>query len=282
MRSSLRLCAFARDKKCSSLIFLALKRNDKPKLPSRKKMSQSLTITAQDILEQVKHSGKIPEIIEEILSRKVINEAANEAEIKATPEELQAVADEFRLSHRLHSATDTWKWLRKNALSLDDFEAIVRHNLLSVQLAVHLFQDKVSPYFVEHQIDYMGVVMYEVIFQDEDLAMEQFLSISEKEISFYEVAHQYIQKPELRRKGGYRGVLYRRDLKPEISAAVFAANPPQLLPPITTSKGVHLILVEEIVQPQLDEQLAYQIGADLFAQWLKESVGQIEFELVLD
>jgi hypothetical protein len=58
-------------------------------------MSQLLTITAQDILEQVKHSGKIPEIIEGILSRKVINEAANNAGIKATPEELQAVADEL-------------------------------------------------------------------------------------------------------------------------------------------------------------------------------------------
>ena len=48
------------------------------------------------------------------------------------------------------------------------------------------------------------------------------------------------------RCGGYRGILQRKDLKPEISAAVFAATPPQILKPIVTSIGAHLILVDEV------------------------------------
>ena len=114
--------------------------------------------------------------------------------------------------------------------------------------------------------------MYEVILDDEDLAMELFYAIQEGEMSFYEVAHQYIQDTELRRKGGYRGIVSRKELKPEISAAVFAATPPQVLKPIVTSKGVHLILVEEIVEPQLDDKLRYQIFSDLFAGWLKQQI----------
>jgi hypothetical protein len=47
--------------------------------------------------------------------------------------------------------------------------------------------------------------MYEIVLDDEDLAMELFYGIQEGEMSFYEVAHQYIQDMELRRKGGYRG-----------------------------------------------------------------------------
>jgi parvulin-like peptidyl-prolyl isomerase len=78
--------------------------------------------------------------------------------------------------------------------------------------------------------------------------MELFYGIQEGEMSFYDVAHQYIQDTELCRKGGYRGMVQRKELKPEISAAVFAANPPQVLKPIVTSKGVHLILLEELVQ----------------------------------
>jgi parvulin-like peptidyl-prolyl isomerase len=69
-------------------------------------------------------------------------------------------------------------------------------------------------------------------------------------MSFHEVAYQYIQDTSLRRSRGYRGIVRRKDLKPEISAAVFAAKPPQLLKPIVTSSGVHLILVEEIIQPR--------------------------------
>lgn len=122
--------------------------------------------------------------------------------------------------------------------------------------------------------------MYEIVLDNEDLAMELYFAIQDKEMSFYEVANQYIQDIELRRKGGYQGILYCKDLKPEISSAVFAANPPQLLKPISTSKEVYLILVEETIKPQLTEILAYQIKFDLFTQWLKEKIQNVEYELV--
>jgi parvulin-like peptidyl-prolyl isomerase len=123
--------------------------------------------------------------------------------------------------------------------------------------------------------------MYEVVLDDEDLAMELFYGIQEGEMSFYEVAHQYIQDTELRRKGGYRGIVRRKELKPEISAAVFAVKPPQVLKPIVTSSGVNLIWVEEIIQPELDDKLRSQIMFDLFSEWLKQQTEQIEFNVKL-
>jgi len=95
-------------------------------------------------------------------------------------------------------------------------------------------------------------------------------------MSFPEVAHRYIQDTELRRCGGYRGKLRRTDLKPEISAVIFASTPPQLLKPIITSKGAHLILVEEIIQPELDKTLRKKILSNLFLDWLKQQVDQVE------
>ncbi|WP_287712792.1 hypothetical protein [Microcystis sp. M079S1] len=47
----------------------------------------------------------------------------------------------------------------------------------------------------------------------------------------------------------------------------------EVLKPIVTSKGVHLILVEEILQPELNDQLRFQIGSELFGEWLKDKVG---------
>jgi len=235
-------------------------------------MSKAITISQEDILHQVKLSCQIPEIVEQIVSRKIIEDAAAEAGIKVETEELQKAADSLRLISKLNSAEETKVWLQKNGLSLDDFEELIYNNVISGKLAHHLFADKVEPFFVEHQLDYAGVVMYEVVLDDEDLAMELFYAIQEGEMSFYEVAHQYIQDTELRRKGGYRGIVQRKELKPEISAAVFAATPPQVLKPILTSKGVHLIFVEEIIEPQLDDKLRYQIFSDLFAGWLKQQI----------
>ena len=239
-------------------------------------MAEVMTISHDEILYQLKLSCLIPSTVEGVVTRKVITRVASEQGIKAEPNELQQAADSLRLLNKLQSASDTWLWLQQHNLSLDEFEELVQTTVISSKLANHLFADRVEPFFVEHQLDYAQAVMYEVILEDEDLAMELFYSIQEEEVSFHEVAHQYIQDVELRRCGGYQGLITRANLKPEVSAAVFAATPPQLLKPFVTSKGAHLILVEELIQPELNESLHYKILSDLFLEWLKQQVEPID------
>jgi parvulin-like peptidyl-prolyl isomerase len=95
-------------------------------------------------------------------------------------------------------------------------------------------------------------------------------------MSFFEIAQQYIQDTELRRRGGYRGIVRRKEMKPEISAAVFAAKAPQVLKPIVGAKGVYLIWVEEVIKPPLDNTLRHQIGSDLFSEWIKQKIDELE------
>jgi len=245
-------------------------------------VSKVLTVSREEILHQIKLSCQIPSVIEGIATRKILASTAQELGIKVEPEELQQAADNIRLINNLRRTDDTWLWLQKHSLSLDEFEESVYATVVSSKLAQHLFADKVEPFFVEHQLDYAQVVMYEVVLDDQDLAMELFYAIAEGETSFPSVAHQYIQDTELRRTGGYRGTLSRKALKPEISAAVFAATPPQILKPIATSSGVHLIWVEELIQPQLDELIRYKILSDLFSEWLKGQIEQFEIEIELN
>jgi parvulin-like peptidyl-prolyl isomerase len=245
-------------------------------------MSKLLTVSPSEIIHQIKLSCQIPSVIEGIATRKILTNTAQEVGIKVEPEELQQAADNIRLINNLRRTDDTWLWLQKHSLSLDEFEESVYATVVSSKLAQHLFADKVELFFVEHQLDYAQVVMYEVVLDDQDLAMELFYAIAFGEITFPEVAHQYIQDTELRRTGGYRGTLSRKALKPEISAAVFAATGPQILKPIATSSGVHLIWVEELIQPRLDELIRYKILSDLFSEWLKGQIEQFEIEIELN
>ncbi|WP_414572355.1 peptidylprolyl isomerase [Nostoc sp. CCY 9925] len=233
-------------------------------------MSEFLAVSQDEIIHEIKLTCQIPTIVKSIISRKIIIDAAQEAGIKVETEELQEAADSLRIMNKLENAEATWSWLQKHSLSLDDLEELVYYNVLSSKLAEHLFADKVEQFFVEHHLDYIQVIMYEVIFDDLDLAMEMFYAIQEGEISFLEVARQYIHDEEIRRCGGYKGILSRINLKPEISTAVFATTPPQLLKPIVTSKGVHLINVEEIIILQLNKNLHLKILSHLFSEWLKQ------------
>lgn len=240
---------------------------------------KSINISIQDILNHLKLSSKIPRITKEIARRKIIELSAKKAGIKVEVAEIQQAADNFRIDNQLFNPQETWSWLEKHHLSLDDFESIVYANALAEKLAQNLFAKRVESWFYEHQLDYAGAVLYEVIFKEEDMAMELFCSLQEREICFHEVARKYIQQPSLRRAGGYLGIVRRSNLKPEISAAVFNASPPQILKPIKNHNGTHLIMVEEIIQPELDEELRANIISDLFKNWMKQQIKKLEINV---
>jgi parvulin-like peptidyl-prolyl isomerase len=242
-------------------------------------MDKKIDITAADIVKRVKLSGKMPETLEKIIIREIIVSNCDRIGIQIKSQELQKAADEFRLERKLQKATATWNWLKESYLFLDDFQELIYLNLLSNKLCERLFFEKIEPYFEKHQKEYESAVLSEIVLEDLDLASKLFERIKTGELIFFDVASQWIQEPELRRKGGYLGKLEYKDLQPEIAAAVFTATPPQVLSPIVSSKGVHLIKVEEIIKPQLNEALRNKISSDLFSQWLKQEMK--EFSVIL-
>jgi parvulin-like peptidyl-prolyl isomerase len=235
-------------------------------------MTETLPYSDREIIHQLKLTGQIPVVLEGIAMRNAIMSAAKELGFGVSEAELQLGANQIRSSSQLNQSSDTWNWLEQNRLTLDDFEEIIAQTVLSSKLAQHLFAKQVEVIFAERQVDYMQAVLYEVILDDEDLALELYYAIKEGELSFYEMAKEYCTDRELGRKGGYLGLVDRLDLQAEVRAVVFASVPPQLLKPILSKKGTHLIQLEEIVQPQLTPILYQQILSELFLEWLNHQV----------
>ncbi len=246
-------------------------------------MNAKITIDSQDILKYIKLSCQFAEILEGSIGCKIIQKQILARNISVKPEKLQQEADNFRLLRGLSTVKDTYIWLEKHHLSLDEFDSLIYTNTVVQQLIEDMFSEQVDSFFEEHKQDYVRVGIYEVILDDDILARKLFRSLKQGKISFQEVASQYITQLSLRRAGGYRGLMYPHDLQPEIATAVLAATPPQLLQPIITAQGVHLIQVVDIIQPKLDEQLRAQILSELFARWLKQKIDEaevlIKFEL---
>lgn len=242
-------------------------------------MLKHLPISSLEVFERLKLSCKLAPVMQEIVRNQIISDAAKAEGIVVTDPELQQAADDFRAQYNLYNPATTWEWLKKNHLTGDDFEQLICESIITSKLIKHLFADHVEPYFYEHQLDFTQAVLYEVIFADFDTAIEQFYALEEQEITFAEVSRQYIAEPNLRRQHGYKGILSRAALNSAISAAVFRANPPEVLKPIVVGKNVHLILVEEIIEPQLDELLRGQIITQLFATWFEKQLQQYSIEV---
>ncbi|MCM1983604.1 peptidylprolyl isomerase [Lyngbya confervoides] len=239
-------------------------------------IAQLLNIQASDLMEEAQLSCQIPGLITGILTRKIITDQAQALNISVSDAELQEAADHIRLAEKLQKAEDTYAWLKKHHLSVDQFEQLAAGNVLSTKLAQHLFGDRVEAYFAEHQLDYYEATLSEVLINDLDLALELFFSLQEQEISFFEVAQAHIQDPDLRHMGGYRGRQSRFSLRPEVSSAVFSAQAHQILKPIVSSLGVHLVQVHEIFEPSLTAEVRNQIVSTLFLDWINQEIEQLQ------
>jgi parvulin-like peptidyl-prolyl isomerase len=242
----------------------------------------NIEISDRDLIYEAKLTGKIPTLVRGIIRRQIIGVQVQKAGIEPSPLELQQAADRFRLVNQLESAESTNKWLQEHHLSIDDFEELVTQDLLSNKLAHHLFANQVEQFFHQNLLDYSAATFYEIILEDRDLAMELFYSLQEGDLSFADVAQQYISDPEFSRRGGYVGTIGRKQLRPEISAAIFAAKPPQLIKPVITAVGVHLIQVAEIIEPKLDERIHHQILMEMFDRWLSEKIMEISPQISIN
>ena len=241
-------------------------------------MLKQIKITQDQIFHFSKLTGQFPTLVKAITETEIINVTCKEKQIETTPEELQKAADTFRSNNQLISADDTWKWLENRGLTLEHFEELIHNSVKRAKLASHLFADEVESYFFENKMDYTTAVIYEIRLENENLVMELFYAIQEGEANFHELAHQYITDTEQRRRCGYRGAVNRKQLNPELCPSVFKSKPPQVLKPILTAKGSHLILVEELIEPELDEQLRQKIISDLFSYWLNSQLEKIEIK----
>jgi parvulin-like peptidyl-prolyl isomerase len=238
-------------------------------------------ISQSELFHQLKISGKIPEIIHGILQQRVLEQAAKELRIDISDGELQEGADRFRVANKLESTNATERWLHDRMLSMDDFEQLVTTNLLTYKVADRLFSEQVAPYFHQNILNYAAATIYEVVVNDRNLAIELFYAIQEGDMSFADVAKRYGQDAETQRKGGYLGSVPRQKMLPEVSAAVFAAKPPQIIEPILSAKGVYLIWVEEIVNPTLDDSLREQIRWQLFQDWLQQKITSLRSNITI-
>ncbi|MFQ4145096.1 peptidylprolyl isomerase [Chlorogloeopsis sp. ULAP02] len=229
-------------------------------------------ISSEEIVSYLKSEMSLRQVYQKILSQKLIHHVAQERGIFVTTEEIQDEADRQRREERLEKAADTMAWLAQQFVSPDDWEVGIRNRLLAKKVAETLFSQDVEKFFIQNRLEFEQVILYKIIISCEKLAQEIYYQIEEGEISFYEAAHLYDIDENRRKKCGYEGKIYRWSLPPNIAAIVFNATSQQLIGPIKTEQGYHLLMVEELRSAELTSQIYEEILNNMFQQWLAAEV----------
>lgn len=226
------------------------------------------SIELEQLLSFLKKNFQLKEVCQKILHQKIIQQAAQERGITVTPEEIQAEAEQQRRERRLEKAADTLAWLADQLVNPEDWEAGIRDKLLSKKLAEHLFANDVEKIFVQNKLNFDQILLYQIIVEDEKLAQELFFQLEEREISFYEAAHLYDIDEKRRQQCGCEGKIYRWSLKADIAAVVFGAKLGEVIGPVKTPLGYHLLMVEEFIPAELTPERYQEILDQMFSEWL--------------
>jgi parvulin-like peptidyl-prolyl isomerase len=234
------------------------------------------SISSEDVIGFLKKNLQFKEIYRQILCQRIVEQAAQARGLIVTPEEIQAEADRRRHDLQLEKAADALNWLTEQMITVDEWESGLGDRLLTQKLQTTLFAQDVDGFFAQNRLDFEQVLLYQIIVPYEQLAQEIFYQIEEREISFYEAAHLYDIDERRRDQCGYEGRLYRWTLKPEMGAAIFAAEARQLIQPIQDEQGYHLLIVEEFIPATLTEVIRQEIQQRMFQDWL---AGELNYVL---
>ena len=103
------------------------------------KKTEPLDVNVGEVVDYLRLNGGFAPALRAVVERKLAIAAARKAGLKVSDKELQAVADNWRITTGLHRAEDTTEWLQNNGLTLEALELYLEGNFL-----ISKFKDKLA------------------------------------------------------------------------------------------------------------------------------------------
>lgn len=238
-------------------------------------------VSLRQMLYALKVGAQLGQFLTTAINEILVSRAAQRLGIGVTAEELQQAADTFRQCAGLEKAADTEQWLKQSQLTVEELEARLERGILWDKVKQKVTEDQVEPFFAANRTAFDQAVLAHLVLEQEGVANELLAQIRDEEANWGDLACKYSVDKATKDSGGQLGLVSRKSLTPAIESAVFAAKPGEVVGPIKTDMGYHLVKVEEIHLGELNEQIASAIRENLLAGWLLDEYKNAGVEVKL-
>jgi parvulin-like peptidyl-prolyl isomerase len=217
----------------------------------------------------LRYSHQIAELASAAERDALILQVCEQLNITVTDEELQGAGDSFRQENKLLGAPETFAWLEQQRISAEDWTRGIRMSLLTQKLKEHLFGEAVDSHYLSNRDEYKRVALSQILVRDLTEAVKIARMLREEQASFCALALEYSKGKQSKENGGFAGVRFLGELLPEIAKALSQAQEGELINPIQTKLGYHVLKVEKWFPAELGE-VREQVLESLFQAWLRE------------
>lgn len=226
--------------------------------------------TDADIITYLRRSCKIAEIAALAERDALILRTCEEFGLTVSDEELQAAGDAFRLEHQLPGASETLAWLQTQRIAVEDWSQGIRVALLTKKLKEHLFSAAVDAQYIGNRDSFKRVALSQILVLNQIEAIEIAQALREENASFCALAVAQSKGRQSQDNGGFVGIQFLAELRQELADALANAKEGQVVGPVGTKLGYHILRVEKWFPPQLSESVKDQVMESLFQAWLQQ------------
>jgi parvulin-like peptidyl-prolyl isomerase len=230
--------------------------------------------TDADILAYLHRSHKIAHIAALAEQDALILNFCEKLNVTVSDEEWQAAGDAFRLEHKLLGATETLTWLAQQRISAEDWSEGIKVALLTKKLKEHLFGDVVDNHYISNRDNYQRVALSQILVSELSEALQISRLLTEANASFCALALEYSKGKQSKESGGFMGIRFLPELMPEIVQAITDVKEGEIVAPIQTQVGYHVIKVEKWFPVEFSEMVRETILELFFQTWLQEASNQ--------
>lgn len=236
------------------------------------------TATDADVIAYLRRSAKFAEFLVLAEREAQILAACEEFGITVSEEEVQAAGDDFRQKHKLWGMQETIAWLDQQRISMEDWVQGIRIGLLEKQLKEYLFGPSVDGEYMRNRDRYKRVAISQILVVDLATAWKIVQLLREGHASFCALALEYSKGKTSQEKGGFVGTRFLVELIPDVAEAIKNVEEGEILGPIQTKLGYHVVKVEKWFPLQLTLAVREQIMESLFQSWLQNKLNNIVYQ----
>ena len=209
------------------------------------KLPQVSPATDADMLAYLRRSLRTAKLAALTERDAMLLQFSEQLGITVSNEEVQAAVDAFRRRYKLLTASETHSWLSKQKITVDDWSEGIKIELLTKKLEEHLFGAQLDHHYLDNRDTYKRAAFSQIVLSNETQAQQLAHAIREENASFSALAMEHSLGSISRANGGFVGIRFFGELRPELAQAMSEAKEGEIVGPIQTQLGYHIVRIEK-------------------------------------
>jgi parvulin-like peptidyl-prolyl isomerase len=225
--------------------------------------------TDTEVLTYLRYSGKFAEIAALAEHSAIVVANCEKLGITVSDEEWQAAGDDFRQEHKLWGTAETFAWLDKQRIGIEEWSEGIKVTLLEKKLKEYLFGGVVDGAYITNRNRYRRVALSQILVADLATAWKIIHSLREGHASFCALALEHSKGKQSQENGGFVGIRFLGELLQPIEEAIADAKEGEIIGPVETKLGYHVLRVEKWFPTELNQEAREQILDAMFQVWIQ-------------